>query len=525
MNIQLRDYQAADLAAARALLRKGVKRLIVSEPTGAGKTELAMALIQVAADKGSRVSFIADRRSLIQQTSQRFTAAGIQHGILMGDDTVGTYEPVRVESAQTIQSRGLRDNTDLFVMDEIHEVRPDIIKQIAESGAVLVGLTATPFPAALADPIDAHLPADQRTDDAPPRYEAMVSTVTTDKLIADGHLCPFDVVAPVAVVDTSGLKVQGGEFHKAELKDRIMRIVGEIVPTWRAQLDERYGGVVQPTIVFGATVDDAEALQREFRDAGYDARLVSYREDDDENVRTIKAFRKGEFPVLVNSQMLSRGMDFPRLVIIIDAYPMRKILTVLQRLGRFMRTFPGKAKALLIDHAENWLHMRDPILAFYTGGPEWPPPEAANKSARDKKPDHDSICKSCRTVMPPGATVCPGCGQPRPVRTYGGAGSRLERVDGNLKLIDSVTGAASVYGGALWPEVCTVVSQRVAKGEQDQGRLRKLASVKYKAITGQWPKGPFRTLDRPADPAVADLMRRHFQAWIIARKAAGGARA
>ena len=81
-----------------------------------------MALIQAAADKGSRVSFIADRRSLVAQTSQRFTGAGIRHGILMGDDTVGTSEPVRVESAQTIQSRGLRMGTDLFVLDECHEV-------------------------------------------------------------------------------------------------------------------------------------------------------------------------------------------------------------------------------------------------------------------------------------------------------------------------------------------------------------------------------------------------------------------
>ena len=231
--IVLRDYQEAAIEAARAELRRGVKRLIVSAPTGAGKTEIAMALIQAAADKGSRVSFIADRRSLVGQTSQRFSDAGIQHGVLMGDETVGTMEPVRVESAQTIQSRGLRMGTHLFALDEGHEIRPELIRQIAEAGAILVMFTATPFPAALAEPIDAHLPAEKRADDAPPRYEAMVSTVTTDRLIADGHLCPFDVVAPVAVVDTSGVKVQGGEFQKAELKDRIMRIVGEIVPTWR----------------------------------------------------------------------------------------------------------------------------------------------------------------------------------------------------------------------------------------------------------------------------------------------------
>ena len=358
---------------------------------------------------------------------------------------------------------------------------------------------------------------------APPRYEAMVSTVTTDRLIADSHLCPFDVVAPVAVVDTTGVRVQGGEFHKPTLKDRIMRIVGEIVPTWRAQLDERFGGKVQPTIVFGATVDDAEAIQREFRDAGYPARLVSSREDDDENKRTINAFRDGEFDVLVNCAMLSRGVDFPRAAILVDAYPMRKILTPIQRYGRIMRTFPGKARALLIDHSENWLLMREPILAFYTGGPQWPPPEAANKAARDKKPDRDSICKSCRTIIPPGENVCPGCGKARPVRTYGGAGSTLERVNGHLKLIDSVTGAASIYGGDLWPEVCTEAWQQ-ARGDNVRAKKRALAS--YRSITGNWPPTrAFTPLDRPPDPAVADLMRRNFQAWIISKRAASGARA
>ena len=515
--VVLRDYQGAAIEAVRAALRKGVKRVILSAPTGAGKTEMAMALIQAAVDKGSRVSFVADRRTLVRQTSKRFTGAGIRHGILMGNDSVGTNEPVRVESAQTIQSRGLRAGIDMFVMDEVHEVRPEIIRLIAESGAILVGLTATPFPAALAAAVDDHLPVDRHVPGAPPRYEAMVTSVATDQLIADGHLCPFDVVSPVAVVDTAGIEIQGGEFRRDTLKDRIMRIVGDIVPTWKAQLADRYGGEVQPTIVFGSTVDDAEAIQREFRDAGYSVRLVSSRENDDDNKRTIDAFRDGEFDVLVNCAMLARGADFPRATILVDAYPMRKIMTPIQRYGRIMRTFTGKKRATIVDHAENWLHMRDHILAFYTTGPQWPPAAAANRSAREDSPDHDAICKACRTVIPPGDVACPNCGVGRPVRTYGGSGSKLERVDGQLSLIDSVTGATSLYGGDLWPEICTE-ALRLTRGDREKGKKRALAS--YRAVTGNWPKTKrFSPLDRAPDPAVADLMRRNFQAWLIARKA------
>ena len=138
--------------------------------------------------------------------------------------------------------------------------------------------------------------------------------------------------------------------------------------------------------------------------------------------------------------------------------------------------------------------MRDSILAFYHGGPEWPPAEAANKSAREKKPDRDSICRECRTIIPPGENVCPGCGKARPVRTYGGSGSKLERVNGDLRLIDSVTGQASAYGGDLWPEVCAE-ALRLAKGDAERAKKRAFAS--YRAITGKWPPTRrFKPVDR-----------------------------
>ena len=513
--LQLRDYQEAAIESAREKLRDGARRIIIGMPTGGGKTEVAMSMIRAAVDKGSSASFIADRRSLIQQTSRRFSDAGIAHGVLMGKDTYGTSMNVRVESAQTIQSRGLR-KSDFFVMDEVHEVRPDIVRMIAESGAILIGLTATPFPALLSEPIDSHLKKEEQKKGAPPRYEGLVSTITTDKLIADGYLCPFDVIAPEASIDTEGVKTQGGEFHRPSLAKRVMRIVGDIVPTWRGVLDDRYGGEIQPTIAFCVSVDEAEILQNEFRKGGLSARIVSSRETDEHNQKTIEAFRTGEFDVLVNCAMLSRGNDFPRAVIGIDAYPMKKILTPIQRIGRFLRTFDGKEKATIIDHAENWLHMRDKILSFYNFGPEWPPPESANKNARKKKPERDAICKHCRTVIPPGDKTCPGCGKEKPAIRYGGEGRKLERVDGKLKLIDSITGEVSAYGGDLWPEICTQ-AVKIARGDSNRARRRAIAS--FKAITGKWPPREMKYVKGEPDPAVVDLMHRKFQAWIIAKNA------
>ena len=85
--LTLRDYQSEGLEMLRTALRCGHKRVVVCAPTGSGKTEMAMALIQAAQAKGSRVAFVADRQLLVTQTSRRAWGYGIDHGILMGDQT------------------------------------------------------------------------------------------------------------------------------------------------------------------------------------------------------------------------------------------------------------------------------------------------------------------------------------------------------------------------------------------------------------------------------------------------------
>ena len=510
--LNLRPYQAQAENDIWAALDGGTERLICTAPTGTGKTELAMSIIRTAESRGWRASFIADRRSLVQQTSRRFWDAGIEHGILMGKDSVARHSKVRIESAQTIQSRGLRAGTDLYIVDECHEQRPEMLRQMADSGGRIVGLTATPFPQGLNEPFG---PNDERK-----RYQKLICTLTTDKAIADGWLCPFDVIAPEAAVDMSGVKVVGGEFHKGETTKRIMRIVGSIVPTWREVLEERYGGQVRPTIAFGASVHDAEAMRDEFGANGVDARIVSSKQPDDINHAIINDFRDGRFDVLVNCAMLSRGSDFPRAELLIDAYPMRRILTPIQRYGRVMRLHHDKKKAVIIDHAENWIHMREKILSFYTAGPKWPPSPAMGKNAREKHASRDCICRECRTVIPQSEQVCPNCGAPRPVRKYGGTGSKLQRVDGKLSLIDSVTGAVSEYGGDLWAEICTL-HYRMFPTQPGRRRGRSLAA--YRQVTGDFPpRGtPEQLLDRPCDPAVALMVDEGFKAWRRAKMMEG----
>jgi superfamily II DNA or RNA helicase len=75
--------------AARELLRSGFaaghRCQMVISPTGSGKTILAMFLIHEALLRSKRVNFVADCRTLINQTSEVADSLGLSHGVLMAD--------------------------------------------------------------------------------------------------------------------------------------------------------------------------------------------------------------------------------------------------------------------------------------------------------------------------------------------------------------------------------------------------------------------------------------------------------
>ena len=79
-SLDLRLYQTEAIESAAGWLpRSGFQRIILCAPTGSGKTEMAIHLIQEAQRKGSRVTFVVDGISLAEQTSSRLSSYGIAH--------------------------------------------------------------------------------------------------------------------------------------------------------------------------------------------------------------------------------------------------------------------------------------------------------------------------------------------------------------------------------------------------------------------------------------------------------------
>ena len=210
-------FQVTAEDQARDNMRRGIRRQLLCMPTGSGKTHVAMSIVKQAADKGSRCMFVADRQFLVAQTSERFTEAGIPHGVAMSDKTFGRRERIQVASAQTLETRGFLLDGDLFddqyvsplpdlvIVDECHEIRRALVDKLVEHDIRTIGLSATPLTRGLGT-----------------IYETVLNVTTTDKLLTDinpdtGHpyLAPLHVIAPEVDIDTLGIRTtSSGEWGK-----------------------------------------------------------------------------------------------------------------------------------------------------------------------------------------------------------------------------------------------------------------------------------------------------------------------
>ena len=503
--IVLRDYQVEALDRLRDGLRRNVRRQMMCLPTGGGKTVIAAGLLQAAVDKGSRAAFVADRITLVDQTSTRLYEAGVQHGVAQGENRWGHQYPVHVWSAQTLERafehRDVLADYDLLVIDEAHVVRKLVVEKMREADIPTVGLSATPFTKGLGD-----------------IYGEIVNVRTTDKLVEDGWLVPFRIFAGTPI-DMSGAKVQGGEWTDREVSDRTLPVIGNIVTEWREKAHQVFGEGRNPkTLVFSASVANGRELCNGFNDIGVTAEQISYRDRDDEERRAkIKRFEEGATQVLASVDALSRGFDVPSVECIVMARPFRRSMaSIIQQLGRGMRIAKGKEPfCLLLDHALNYVRFADRIEQFWAAGLSNLDDGTLEKQREPSETeDKERICPDCKAVAPKNAEACPVCGCVIVKR------SRTAVTPGRLVELQrgAASDAASKLGVAdLWPHCCAFA---ISKYPDDGKRQTKMARVFYKSITGQWPAWGRRMVrSAECDPAVAQAIneqRRKYMAQKFA---------
>ena len=311
--MDLRPYQCEAIEGVKRLFASGRRRIVLGAPTGAGKTRIAAEIATGAAAKGREVWFIADRIVLCEQTSASFSALGISHDYIQAGNTRASGHPVKIASAQTLESRlakGEWNPATLVIWDECHVQRTDLLDRMVLADAYMVGLSATPCAAGMG------------------RHWQGIHSITTQSLFDQGFL-----IRPT---------FESADPGKADLAEFPVR-------TWL----ERFGDQrpLPPTVAYCNRIGEANLLATEFCVKGVPAAAIHGGTLDQVRRQAIKDFNSGALTVLTSCDVLIAGFDAPHTSCLIVAKKVKGLIRAMQIVGRCMRPAAGKTSAVVLDHA------------------------------------------------------------------------------------------------------------------------------------------------------------------------------
>ena len=264
----------------------------------------------------------------------------------------------------------------------------------------VIGLTATPF----------------RTGTGPlcgrnRLFQRICHESFTGDLISEGYLCEITNRPATATIDTSGIKLRGGEFIEQDAQrafdttDNVSAACVEIV----AKCHDRHS-----VLVFSAGVGHAEHIVATLNNMTTDAvGLITGETFPMERSATLADFKAGRLRWLVNCDVLTTGFDAPCIDAICVLRATMSPGLFAQIVGRGLRKHESVTNCLVLDFGENIKRhgsLDDPkygrASAAFGGSPE----EPAENNGRGKE------CPNCGQDVAARSAECGDCGFVFPVK-------------------------------------------------------------------------------------------------------------
>jgi superfamily II DNA or RNA helicase len=488
--LQLRDHQQEVVDKLEEGFQDGHRCQLLYAPTGFGKTEVAMAIMDKLSKAYEKTAMVLDRIVLVNQTSTRLSRYGIDHGVMMaGHWRYRPVERIQICSAQTLESREEFPDINLMIIDECHVQRKSVLKFVKDNPKLrVIGLTATPF-----------------TDGLGNVYTNVVGAKPTGELIDKGWLVPLKVYI-AKEIDMSGVTKVAGEWSQDQVTERGMKITGDIVAEWIKKTHEVFGKPVK-TVVFCAGVEHGRDLVRQFNEQGYNFVSISYKEEDDYKAEMIEEFSKPDTNIhgLIATDILTRGFDVPDVLIGVSARPFSKSFSShVQQMGRIMRPCEGKEYGLWLDHSGNYLRFRDDWDSVFKDGvtelKEGSEPSKKEPTEKEKK---ESKCPACGALWVWDTNQCGECNYERPQKHILNVAGELEELETSFKI--NVQANQSFYS-----ELLGYAKMRSYK----EG----WAAFKYKEKYGVFPNGLSKAFKPPTRATINYITSRNI-AFAKSRRA------
>jgi superfamily II DNA or RNA helicase len=345
---ELRPYQREAIDAVIAGRRRGVRRMVVCLPTGAGKTVIFSHLARLAT---RQVLVLAHREELLAQAVDKLSRAleGTRVvGLERGTSRAPAEAKVLVASLRSLHPDrigsvlGGRD-LGLIIYDECHHAPAEDNLRVLRT----IGVFESDWPGTLLGFTATTSRGDGKGLDSV--FEQIVYSRTLPDLIDEGYLAPLKGYRIATAADLTRLSASGdSDFAEAELSEAV-------------DIEERNALVARSiqelardrrTIAFCVTVNHARNLSRALNHIGVPAGIVHGEMAAADRARALEDFRVGRIHVLANVAVLTEGFDDPGVSCVAMARPTRSEGLYAQCVGRGTRLAEGKRDCLILDFVD-----------------------------------------------------------------------------------------------------------------------------------------------------------------------------
>lgn len=449
----------------RQAVREGHKHIMLMAATGFGKTRTAAYIIEQALEKGTPVLFVADLKTLVDQSAIEFGALGLDGSVMMAEDArYAPWKNFHVCSAQTLMRRKPPD-ANVVIIDEAHTHYKYLTELMDKWNKVIfIGLSATPFTRGLGK-----------------HWTKLIVGPSMADLISRGRLKQPVCWGP-PTIDTKGLRLKGNDYDQKELAKRVRtaKITADIVDTYIKR------GEGRKFICFPVNCDHSKDLANAFNLAGIPCRHIDAHTKDEERQESYAMLKTGELMGLLSVGVLSKGFDETSVNCAILAYATKSLMRYIQTGGRAARAHEGQTDYLLLDHGGNvdrFGYPDDPLPNFLCDGEKT---EAARAKEREEEMKENDLmakrCPDCNFMVKPKVFTCPGCGHLFVKKTK----IEVEQLELE-KLAKKETTAAGKRNRLTPPDVKQAFFSAAIAHQKKKGYKSSWAACNYREYFGVWP--------------------------------------
>ena len=302
-------------------------RGIVVLPTGTGKSILCAKIIW---ELGVKTLIITPNKSItdmMEEVMSKHFGTGLVE--VLNTKTTKIKKAISICNIQALIKINpeVFINQDAVIIDEFHHSSASTYQEVnlkhLKNTYFRLGLTATNF----------------RNDGSDLALEGVLSEVLYEyeipKAIKDGFL-----VKPEFIIMANGIQIQETNYQKVYKKGIVLN---EDRNSTIAEIAEREKDA--KTIILVQYKEHGEILKGLIPWAEF----IHGEEKDSDRERMMKDFKDGDLKCLIGTSVIGEGVDLPCAEVLIMAGGGKARSQVIQNIGRVLRIYPGKEKAIIYD--------------------------------------------------------------------------------------------------------------------------------------------------------------------------------